>query len=240
MSGDGGRWTRSTEELLMNIFVLGGSASIGREVVRECVADAHRVVATYNSNPPDDELGAAWMQLDLRGVLPDLNEAGPEIDAVVLLPSIVRNQALDAYDDEMIAELVNVNFAGQVRFIRDVTPLLSHGSQIIIVGSIAAQRGSIDPIYGATKGAMHALAKSLSKGLAPKTRVNVVAPGLVAETAMYEAATEEFRARRITLTPTNRLVTPTELARVIVDLLKPHWAQLNGACIDLNGGEYAR
>ena len=76
--------------------------------------------------------------------------------------------------------------------------------------------------------------------MAPKTRVNVVAPGLVAETAMYEAATQEFRDRRLTLTPTNRLITPAEFALVIVDLLKPHWAQLNGACVDLNGGEYAR
>jgi 3-oxoacyl-[acyl-carrier protein] reductase len=224
----------------MKIFVLGGSASIGQAVVRASVAAGHRVMATYNSNAPEDELGASWLHLDLRVEMPDLTDVVGEIDAAVLLPSVVRNQPLSEYDDEMIAELVDVNFAGQARFIRDITPLLTTGSQIIIVGSIAAQRGSIDPIYGATKGAMHALVKSLSKSLAPKTRVNVVAPGLVAETAMYEAATQEFRDRRLTLTPTNRLITPAEFALVIVDLLKPHWAQLNGACVDLNGGEYAR
>ena len=37
-----------------------------------------------------------------------------------------------------------------------------------------------------------------------------------------------------------RLLDPADLAEVIADLLEGHWSHLNGACIDLNGGQYVR
>jgi hypothetical protein len=31
-----------------------------------------------------------------------------------------------------------------------------------------------------------------------------------------------------------------DLAQLVVDLTNPHWSHLNGACIDLNDGQYLR
>jgi len=135
---------------------------------------------------------------------------------------------------------VDVNFASQFRVIQRIAPGLAYGSQIIVMGSMAAQRGSADPLYGATKGAMHALAKSLAKSLAPKTRVNVLSPGMVTETAMYERARDHVLDAHLSQTPTGHFISAGDLAQIVLDMTRPHWSQLNGACIDLNGGQYVR
>jgi 3-oxoacyl-[acyl-carrier protein] reductase len=224
----------------VKVFVLGGSSTIGLPIIEAYVRDGHEVVATYNSHEPTDALGAMWLQADLRGALPDLATAAAGAGVILLLPGLVLGKPLADYDDAAITEMVDVNFTGQVRVLREVAPVMADDSQIVIMGSLAAQRGSADPLYGATKGAMHALAKALSKSLAPKTRVNVIAPGLVSDTRMYDATPLEVMDSHLSITPTGHFISAAQLAEIVVDITKPHWSQLNGATIDLNGAQYVR
>lgn len=224
----------------MKVFVLGGSSTIGLPIIAAYVRDGHEVVATFNAHEPVDALGATWLKADLRGALPDLASAAAGADVVLLLPGLVLGKSLTAYDDASITEMMDVNFGGQVRVLREVAPVLSDDSHIVIMGSLAAQRGSADPLYGATKAAMHALAKSMSKSLAPKTRVNVVAPGLVTDTRMYDATPQATMEGHLGVTPTGHFISAGQLAEIVVDITKPHWSQLNGATIDLNGAQYVR
>lgn len=224
----------------LKVFVLGGSSSIGLAIIQAYIRDGHEVVATYNTHKPTNAIGASWLKADLRGPLPNLESVASGVAVALLLPGVVMGKTLGDYTDEMITEMVDVNFAGQVRVLREVAPVMSDDSQVIIMGSLSAQRGSADPIYGAMKGAMHALAKSLSKSLAPKTRVNVVAPGLVSDTRMYDATPEAIRESHLGVTPTDHFISAAQLAEIVADITKPHWSQLNGACIDLNGGQYVR
>jgi 3-oxoacyl-[acyl-carrier protein] reductase len=224
----------------MKIFILGGSSTIGLPIIEAYVRDGHQVVATYNAHEPADALGATWLKADLRGALPDLASTAAGANIVLLLPGLVLGKKLADYDDDAIADMVNVNFAGQVRVLREVAPGMADDSHIVIMGSLAAHRGSADPLYGATKGAMHALAKALSKSLAPKTRVNVIAPGLVSDTRMYDATPQATLESHMSITPTQHFISAAQLAEIVVDITKPHWSQLNGATIDLNGGQYVR
>ena len=224
----------------MKIFALGGSSSIGLAIIEAYVRDGHEVVATYNSHEPEETLGATWLKADLRGALPDLASAAAGAEVALLLPGLVFGKTLTEYSDEMITEMMDVNFGGQVRVIREIAPGMVDDSQIVIMGSLAAQRGSADPMYGATKGAMHALAKSLAKSLAPKTRVNVVAPGMVSDTRMYDATPQATIESHLGITPTKHFISAAQLAEIVVDITKPHWGQLNGATIDLNGAQYVR
>ena len=226
----------------MKVFVLSGSSSIGQAAIRVLLDAGHEVCATYRSGVPDGFDGATWVRTDVRSAA-DLDAlAGPaqDADVLLLLPGLSLGQTLAAYDDEQISEVVDVNFSGQFRAIQRIAPVMTDGSHIIILGSLAGQRGSGDPLYGATKGAMHALAKSLAKSLAPRTRVNVVAPGMVTETVMHDGTSHAVLDMHRKTTPTGHFISAAELAHVLLDLIQPHWAQLNGACIDLNGGMYVR
>ncbi len=188
----------------MRAFVLSGSSSIGRAVARALLDAGHEVRATYRTAQPPGLDGVAWARADVRSSA-DLDEVAPLAagsDALLLLPGVSLGQSLAEYADDQVAEVVDVNFAGQFRAIRRIAPVMAEGSHIVIMGSLAGQRGSGDPLYGATKGAMHALAKSLAKSLAPRTRVNVVAPGIVTETAMADATPQATLDAHLAATPT--------------------------------------
>lgn len=226
----------------MKVFALGGSSSIGQAAIRVLLDAGHEVCATYRSGVPSGLDAASWVSADVRSTA-DLDAlAGPAegADVLLLLPGLSLGLSLATYDDDRIAEVVDVNFSGQFRAIQRIAPVMANDSHIIIVGSQAGQRGSGDPLYGATKGAMHALAKSLAKSLTPRTRVNVVAPGMVTETAMHGGTAQTVLDMHLRGTPTGHFISAAELAHVLLDIMQPHWAQLNGACIDLNGGMYVR
>ncbi len=226
----------------MKVFVLGGSSSIGQAAIGAFLQAGHEVCATFRSSVPGGLDGATWVRADVRSPTELDALAGPAegSDVLLLLPGLSLGQTLANYDDDQISEVVDVNFSGQFRAIQRIAPVMADGSNVIILGSQAGQRGSSDPLYGATKGAMHALAKSLAKSLAPRTRVNVVAPGMVTDTAMHDGNSPEVLEMHRRTTPTGRFISAADLAKVLLDLMQPHWAQLNGACIDLNGGMYVR
>ena len=226
----------------MKSFVVGGSSSIGAAIVRTLLDAGHEVGATFRTSVPPNLDGAAWVRADVRSAadLDALAVPAEGANVLLLLPGLSPGQTLARYTDDLIAEVVDVNFAGQFRAIQRIAPVMADESHVIIMGSMAGQRGSADPLYGATKGAMHALAKSLAKSLAPRTRVNVIAPGMVTDTAMHDGTPQAVLDSHLSVTPTGHFLSAAELARIVLDLTQPHWRQLNGACIDINGGQYLR
>jgi 3-oxoacyl-[acyl-carrier protein] reductase len=110
------------------------------------------------------------------------------------------------------------------------------GGSIVLVGSVAGRTGGTSPNtppdYAASKGAVHALLRLLSRSAVERgVLVNGVAPGPV-ETPM----TTGFNPGR-TL-PMQRLGRPEELGWVIAFLCSPAASYLSGSLIDVNGGTY--
>ena len=159
----------------MKVFALGGSSSIGQAAIRVLLDAGHEVCGTFRTRVPQGLDGATWVRADVRSTadLDALPEPAEGAEVLLLLPGLSLGRTLGTYEDDQVSEVVDVNFSGQFRAIQRIAPVLADGSHILILGSQAGQRGSSDPLYGATKGAMHALAKSLAKSLAPRTRVNV-------------------------------------------------------------------
>lgn len=160
------------------------------------------------------------------------------IDVALFLSGILPGKPLKDYDDELVQEVMNINFIGQVAFLRRLMPHLSKGASILFVSSIAGDRGSYDPIYAASKAAQNALVKSLATWLAPGIRVNAIAPALISDSRMFQMMEPERRQHHLSQTPTNKLTTKEEVASVIFDLCGPAWSNLNGQVIGLNGGVY--
>ena len=226
----------------MKVFALGGSSSIGQAAIRVLLDAGHEVCGTFapasrRGSTARPGCGPTCARPPTSTPSPSLLRARKFCSSCPASHSVER---LTTYEDDQISEVVDVNFSGQFRAIQRIAPVLADGSHILILGSQAGQRGSSDPLYGATKGAMHALAKSLAKSLAPRTRVNVVAPGMVTETAIHDGTAQAVLDMHRSTTPTGHFISADELAHVLLDIIQPHWAQLNGACIDLNGGMYVR
>lgn len=110
------------------------------------------------------------------------------------------------------------------------------GGHVALVGSVAGKTGgtslSTPPDYAASKGAVHALVKWLSRNAVGRgVLVNAVAPGPV-ETPM---------TRGFTLGPTlpmGRIGRAEELAWPIAFLCTSAASYLSGAVLDVNGGAF--
>jgi NAD(P)-dependent dehydrogenase (short-subunit alcohol dehydrogenase family) len=76
----------------------------------------------------------------------------------------------------------------------------------------------------------------LARELAPKVRVNAIAPGLVKDSPVYNRMTQDFKERHINASLTKTLLTEKDLTDMFITLISQK--NLNGQIIHLNGGQY--
>jgi 3-oxoacyl-[acyl-carrier protein] reductase len=110
------------------------------------------------------------------------------------------------------------------------------GGAIVLVGSVAGRTGGTSnftpPDYAASKGAVHALVKWLSRqAIGRGVLVNGVAPGPV-QTPMTTGFTTGAQL------PLGRMGRPEELAWPIAFLCTPAASYFSGAILDVNGGAF--
>lgn len=110
------------------------------------------------------------------------------------------------------------------------------GGNIVLVGSVAGKTGgtslSTPPDYSASKGAVHAIVKWMSrKAIQRKVLVNAVAPGPV-ETPMTHGSNNGPNL------PLGRMGRAEELAWPIAFLCTDGAGYMSGAILDVNGGAF--
>jgi pteridine reductase len=89
--------------------------------------------------------------------------------------------------------------------------------------------------HGMTKAAVVQMTRALARALAPRVRVNAVAPGVV---LLPEGWTDEDAERLRTTTPLERLGSPEDVARAVVYLLEADY--VTGETIRVDGGRHIR
>ena len=95
--------------------------------------------------------------------------------------------------------------------------------------------GQNPELYSAVKGGVLAFSKSLARSVAPRVRVNVIAPGFI-ETSFGAGAGDGWRRAVIESTPLGRWGTPDDVAGAAVFLASPAAAFLTGHTILVGGG----
>ena len=229
-----------------NTIIVGASSSIGSAIISKFRSQSTQIIATYHSKQNiKQEENIHPLKLDLNedqsieNFVKELCSISSHIDTAIFLAGILPGKNLKEYDKADIEKVMTINFAGQAKVIKGILPLLDSTSQIIMISSISAQRGSYDPIYAASKGAILSFVKSLAVGL-NGVRVNAIAPGLIEDSTMYKEMSVDRQELHRKQTSKKTLLSVSDLADVIYDISKNHWKHLNGACIDLNGGQYVR
>jgi 3-oxoacyl-[acyl-carrier protein] reductase len=168
-------------------------------------------------------IGAQWGGLDCL-----INNAGVWVhDPLVRL------------DEERLAATFSVNVVGPFLCAREAVPMLESSGEgsIINISSTAGQRGeAFYSAYAASKGAMISATKSWSSELAPKIRVNSVAPGWV-ETDMTAEALFGERGETVAASiPLGRVASPEDIAGPVLFLASPLARHITGEILNVNGG----
>ena len=127
---------------------------------------------------------------------------------------------LDAINDDIWDELFAVNVKGTFHCCQAAVPFLKQrpDSAIVNIGSIAGETGYGSSLpYAVSKSAVHGMTRSLARALAPKVRVNGIAPGAVA--TRWWKGNEEKMHKMSGHLPLQRISTPEDIAVLVLMLL---------------------
>lgn len=165
-------------------------------------------------------------------------------NAGVQLMARLEETSLEDWD-----RLHSTNLRGIFLGIRHALPLMRRrgGGAVIITSSLLGIVGDVDmPAYGATKGALRAMARSLAAAHGPENiRFNTICPGDVdtpLNIEFLEAQADPEAARReITERyPLRRFASPRDVANVVLFLASDDAAYITGTDIIVDGGLLAR
>ncbi|HEV2276057.1 MAG TPA: SDR family NAD(P)-dependent oxidoreductase [Acidobacteriaceae bacterium] len=160
------------------------------------------------------------------------------IDSLVHCAGIYPESLIENTSDEDWRRTLQVNLDGTFFICRAALPYLRKSSSVVLLASIAAARGSHGhAAYAASKGAMTSFARSLAMEAGPDTRVNAVAPGIIA-TAMTESLIAQRGQDLLDRTTLGRHGTAADVAGVIAFLCSPLSGFMTGEILHVNGGLY--
>ena len=111
-------------------------------------------------------------------------------------------------------------------------------ASIVTIGWDQAEtgmEGDSGELFAATKGAVMAFTRSVSRSLAPQVRVNCVAPGWI-RTKWGEHASEAWQKRAVRESILRRWGEPEDIAAAVEWLLGPDAAFVTGQIVPVNGG----
>ena len=233
---------------MRTIVILGGSSSIGKAIFNQFNNKNNKIISTYFSegSPANTSKNNELFCVDLdnnKSIIEFSEKLISEkitIDVLISLAGILPGKNLLEYTFEEIDKVLSINFTGQAKLIRNIIPLLSTKSKLLLMSSISGQKGSYDPFYSASKGALLSFVKSVLPSLPTGATINAIAPGLIQDSAMFKNMTFDRQESHKKQVNSGKLLNQDDLAKIIYDLCEDHWSHLNGACIDLNGGQYVR
>jgi 2-hydroxycyclohexanecarboxyl-CoA dehydrogenase len=252
------------------VVVTGGASNIGRAIVHEFAAEGARIVVNDIDEPQAEkvraealERGAAAVEVAIADLtVPDgaTSAVGRALDAWGGVDVLVNNAgwsvpgfvATDT-DRDKWQRTIEINLFSAIAATQAVIGPMkdADGGAIVFIASDAAFGQIRQGVYGASKAAMVAFARTTAREHGRHgIRSNIVCPGLVipdgpdaiGESSLWAVGQDEvFNPKQIDFmlkdTPTRRLTTAEDVGRAVLWFSSPRAArQVTGQLISVSGG----
>ena len=220
------------------ILLIGGNTGIGLATAKHLQTQGHQLHAAARSPEPLEALGIPTQAFEAAGEvrleLPDV------LDGLIYFPGSISLKPFHRLTEADFLQDFQVNCLGATKAIQAALPALkqSASASIVMFSTVAVSQGmAFHASIGAAKGAVEGLTKSLAAELAPKIRVNAIAPSLT-DTALAapllnsdtkkEAATKRH--------PLQQVGDPADLAELVGFLMSDTSKFMSGQILRPDGG----
>jgi len=230
------------------VLIYGGSGGIGSataRALRERGYDLHLV------GRGEERLARLASELQATFTVGDVGdrdlfarvarETGEPLDGLVYAVGTINLKPLHRLTEADFLQDYRVNAVGAALAVQAAVPALKRASgtaSVVLFSSVAARQGfTFHASMGMAKGAVQGLTLSLAAELAPKVRVNAIAPSLT-RTKLAEGivSNEQMAAAIAGLHALPRLGEPQDIASVAAFLICPDAAWITGQIIGVDGG----
>lgn len=236
-----------------NALVTGAGQRIGRAIAYGLIRRGVNVAIHYHRS--EQGAKATAMEAEVAGVKvarlkADLGDAAAAmalagraaealggLDIAVCSAAILERRPVSEVGPADWDRVMNLNLRGSFFVARAAAGAMGErGGAIVALADIAAfQRWTHYPVYVISKAAVVAMTEVLAKSLAPRVRVNAVAPGAVLLPPDWD---EEARRSVVASTPLGRLGNPDDVVRAVLFLLENDY--LTGTTLVVDGGRLLR
>jgi 3-oxoacyl-[acyl-carrier protein] reductase len=237
-------------------IVTGASKGIGAEIARHFAREGASVVVNYSSSKSAadtvvkeiEKTGARALAVkadiskssDIELLFKETQNAFGRLDILVNNAGVYRAGPIESVTAEIFHRHFDLNVLGLLLCTKESLKYFGEdGGSIINISSVASTAAPANlSVYSATKAAVDAITRSLSKELGPrKIRVNAINPGLIETEGVHEAGFPDgFREWIQSETPLGRIGLPDDVSPTAVFLASSDSKWITGEHWTITGG----
>ena len=230
------------------VIVFGGTSGIGLEVYRLLIEDGAKVYMSARSEPQDlENYNFKFCDVtDLsscKKVVEDVLSIHGSIDIVINSFGCPGLEKIEDISEESWDRVLDTNLKGVFNVCKSVLPIMKKNryGKIVNVSSVAGHFRSLSAgaHYSASKAGVIGFTRQLSlEVIEYNININVVCPSQTL-TPMLENNLSADQIKDIErVIPRKRLASVTEQANPILFLCSDAASYMNGAVVDVNGGQF--
>lgn len=219
-------------------LLIGGNSGIGLATAQRLAGRGDTLLAAARSDRALAGLGIAVQHFDATSPVP--LDLPPSLDGMIYFPGSISLKPFHRLKADDFLTDFRINCLGAVSAIQSALPALraAESPSIVLFSSVAVAQGmAFHASIAAAKGALEGLALSLAAELAPKIRVNVIAPSLtdtpLAAGLLGSEAKREAAAKRH---PLQQIGNADEVAELAAFLLSDASKFMTGQILRPDGG----
>ena len=233
----------------MGKYIIIGTAGIGGFLAARLKAAGHEpFLINRSADSVQDlakELKAEFAVADVTddaALKAAIAKAGPIIDGLAYCAGTINLKPMARLSDAEILQDFEINALGALRAVRAALPALKASTQptasVVFFSTVAVQQGfASHASVSMAKGAVEGLTRALAAELAPKIRVNAIAPSLTKTPLANFITKNEATAQALAqLHPLQRLGNSDDIAAAAAFLLSSEASWITGQIIGVDGG----
>jgi len=221
--------------------IAGASSGIGRRIAEDMADQGATVYALSRRGEfHDGPASPNHICCDVLAEQPTFPQINEPLDGLAYLPGTINLKPFHLLRPKDFVDDLEVNYLGAVKTIQHFLPQLrkSERASVVLVSTVAVQTGlAFHASVAGAKGAVEGLTRALAAELAPKIRVNAVAPSLtdtpLAASLLNQQAKRDAASKRH---PLQRIGKPGDIASAIRFLLTEESDWITGQVLAVDGG----
>ncbi len=220
-------------------LIIGGSTGIGRALAETLATQAH-VTATYAHTQPEPIANVTYIQFDVTQPNLDTSWMPEHIDGLAYCVGSITLKPFARIKAEEFTADFQKQTLGAIQCIQAALPALKAAgeSSIVLFSTVAVQTGfPFHAMVASSKGAIEGLTRALAAELAPKVRVNAIAPSItqtpLAGSLLNSPEKIEANANRH---PLKKIGQPQDIAELAAFLLSEKSSWITGQIHHIDGG----